>query len=110
MSTPGWASTGVGGGGGLSHDLTAACLERRQRQGLAEDPSTWRCGRCRRRLSGVPYRAPLRESSPGGSYGTASRGRPLRPEVFPYEVRRTGQCSTASLTVAPYRNYGQACA
>jgi hypothetical protein len=33
----------------------------------------------------------MRESSPGGSYGTASRRRPLRPEVFPYEVRHLTQ-------------------
>jgi hypothetical protein len=56
-------------------------------RGVAEDPSAWRCGRSPQALSGVPYKAPMRESSPGGSYGTASRGRPLRPEAFPYEVR-----------------------
>jgi catechol 2,3-dioxygenase-like lactoylglutathione lyase family enzyme len=28
----------------------------------------------------------MRESSPGGLYGTLSRRRPLRPEVFPYEI------------------------
>jgi DNA-binding transcriptional LysR family regulator len=33
----------------------------------------------------------MRESSPGRSYGTASRGRPLRPEVFPYEVQPPGR-------------------
>ena len=32
----------------------------------------------------------MRESSPGRSRGTASRGRPLRPEVFPDEVRQIG--------------------
>lgn len=32
---------------------------------------------------GVPYDAPLRECSPGGSYGTASRVHPSRPAVFP---------------------------
>jgi hypothetical protein len=32
----------------------------------------------------------MRESSPGGSYGTASRGGPLRAEVFPDEVRLAG--------------------
>jgi hypothetical protein len=32
----------------------------------------------------------MRESSPGGSYGTASHGRAVRPEAFPYEGRLAG--------------------
>jgi hypothetical protein len=38
----------------------------------------------------------MRESSPGGSYGTASHGRAVQPMAFPYEVRRSGRFNAGS--------------
>jgi hypothetical protein len=54
-------------------------------------PSAWRCGRTRRRLSGVPCRAPMRESSPGQVLRNGLSRASLRPEVFPDEVRHLTQ-------------------
>ena len=48
---------------------------------LHRTPSAWRCGRTRRRLSGVPDRAPMRESSPAGLTGRPLAGVPSDPEV-----------------------------
>ena len=36
---------------------------------------------------GVPVVLPVREGSPGGSYGTVAEGHPLCPAVFPTGVR-----------------------
>jgi hypothetical protein len=65
-------------------------LEPSVRTGCCRGPFRLAAEGARRRLPGVPYRAPMRESSPGRSYGTASRGRPRRPEVCLYEVCPAG--------------------
>ena len=36
---------------------------------------------------GVPVTLPVRDGSPGGSYGTAAEGHMLHPAVFPLGVR-----------------------
>lgn len=71
---------------GFGHGLTAARLEPLVKTGCRRGPFRLALRKNPKASVWVPQRAPMRQSSPGRSYGTASRGRPLRPEVFPDEV------------------------
>src|ERR1017187_3819006 len=89
---------------GLSHGLTAARLEPSVKTGCCRGPFRLAAEGARRRLSGVPYRAPMRESSPGRSYGTASRGRPLRPEMFPVRGSSYGTAGRPAALISGYQS------
>ena len=71
---------------GSSHDLTAAYLEHRQDRVLQRTVPAGAAEGTRRRLSGVPYRAPC--GNPHRAAVTdGPPGRPLRPAVFRMRLR-----------------------
>jgi hypothetical protein len=75
-----------GGGGGQRVRGHAAAFYETVAWVAGGRPMTQLC-----RPRGVLVVLPVRDGSPGGSYGTAVEGRALRPAMFPVEVRLAGQ-------------------